>query len=170
METATVPTGVSNAEKVRWAFELINRHDVAPLKQFWTEDTVERFPDQTCHGADEIAAYFERVFVAIPDLQIEVKGIADDGVENVFVRWQLTGTHQGALMGIAPTGKQLAIDGIDHFVIRDEKVVSNFVVSDQLQYARQIGMMPEDGSGADRALKGLFSARTNLARKLRGRG
>jgi hypothetical protein len=51
--------------------------------------------------------------------------------------------------------------------VRDGKVVSNFVVFDQLQYARQIGMMPPDGSTTDRAMKGVFNARTKLARQLK---
>jgi hypothetical protein len=70
---------------------------------------------------------------------------------------------------VAPTGKALAIDGIDHFVVRDGKIVSNFVVVDQLQYARQIGMMPPDGSAADKAMKSVFNARTKLAEKLKRR-
>lgn len=81
----------------------------------------------------------------------------------------MTGTHSGPLLGVEPTGKALAIDGIDHFVMRDGKVVSNFVVVDQLQYARQIGMMPPDGSAPDRAMKGVFNARTKLAQRLKRR-
>jgi len=46
-------------------------------------------------------------------------------------------------------------------------VVSNFVVVDQLQYARQIGMMPPDGSAADRAMKAAFNLRTKVAGKLK---
>lgn len=163
---ATPPTKVSNAELVRWAFEMLNQHDVAPLKELWTEETVERFPDRTCRGPEEIAAYFEDTIAAVPDFHIEIVGIAEQG-EDVFVQWHMTGTHAGTFLGIAPTGKSLAIDGIDHFVLRDGMVVSNFVVSDQLDYARQIGMMPTDGSGADKAMKAAFNARTKLARRLR---
>jgi hypothetical protein len=52
-------------------------------------------------------------------------------------------------------------------VIRDGKVVSNFVVFDQMQYARQLGMMPPDGSGADKAMKTAFNARTKLVERLK---
>ena len=72
------------------------------------------------------------------------------------------------LLGIEPTGKKLAIDGMDHFVLDgDGKVVSNFVVVDQLEYARQIGMMPPDGSAADKAMKAAFNVKTRLAEKLK---
>jgi steroid delta-isomerase-like uncharacterized protein len=166
MAIATAPTNVSNAELIRWAFEILNRHDAATLAQLYTAETVERFPDRTCHGGEEIVAYFEDVFAAIPDWNIQIVALAEQG-EDVFVQWHMTGTHSGALLGIAPTGRALEIDGIDHFVVRDGKVLSNFVVIDQLQYARQIGMMPPDGSAADRAMKSAFSAKTKLARRLK---
>ena len=156
----------SNAELIRWAFEILNRHDPGSLAQLYTAETVERFPDRTCHGGDEIVAYFEDVFAAVPDWNIQVVGLAEQG-EHVFVQWHMTGTHSGPLLGVAPTGRELAIDGIDHFVVRGGKIVSNFVVVDQLQYARQIGMMPPDGSPADRAMKSGFNAWTKLAGRLK---
>jgi steroid delta-isomerase-like uncharacterized protein len=160
------PTEASNADLVRWAFDRLNEHDVNPVKQFWTADTVERFPDRTCHGADEIATYFEEVFRAMPDFHMDVISVAEQG-DDVFVHWHLTGVHRGPLVGIEATGRMLSIDGMDHFVFRDGAVVSNFVVFDQMQYARQIGMMPADGSAADKSLKMAFNARTRLVAKLR---
>jgi steroid delta-isomerase-like uncharacterized protein len=161
MTTMSPPVEATNSELARWAFERVNEHDVTPLKQFWTADTVERFPDRTCRGPEEIARYFDDAFAAIPDFHMEILAIAEQG-EDVFVRWRLTGTHRGRLLGIAPTGKKLTIDGVDHFVIRDGVLQSNFVVFDQMQYARQIGMMPPDGSTADKAVKAAFNARTRL--------
>jgi predicted ester cyclase len=166
MTIASPPANASNAELIRWAFEMLNQHDVAPLKQFWTNNTVERFPDRTCRGTDEIARYFEDAFAAIPDFHMEVLAIAEQG-DDVFVHWRLTGTHDGPLLGIEPTHKPLAIDGMDHFVVGDGSVVSNFVVFDQMQYARQIGMMPQDGTAADKAVKSAFNARTKLTAKLK---
>jgi limonene-1,2-epoxide hydrolase len=148
MTTISPPANASNAELVRWAFETLNSHDLSALRQFWTSDTVERFPDRTCRGTDEIAAYFEEAFKAIRDFHMEVIAIAEQD-DDIFVHWRLTGVHDGPLLGIAPTHKPLAIDGMDHFVIGDDGVVkSNFVVFDQMQYARQIGMMPPQDSSA----------------------
>ena len=167
MTATTAPENATNAELIRWAFEMLNRHDVSVLKQYWSAETVERFPDRTCRGPEEIARYFEEAFAAIPDFHMDIVAVAEQD-ENVFVHWRLTGTHLGPLQGIQPTGKKLEVDGIDHFVIRDGQVSSNFVVFDQMQYARQIGLMPPDGSVADRALKAAFNARTKLASRKRG--
>lgn len=121
---------------------------------------------RTCEGAEEIAAYFENLFTAIPDWSLEIVGIAAEG-EDVFIQWQATGTHDGRLMGIEPTGKRIAVEGIDHFIVRDGRMVSNFIVVDQMEYARQLGMIPPDGSAADRGMKAAFNLRTKLARGLR---
>jgi steroid delta-isomerase-like uncharacterized protein len=166
MAIAPPPTGVSNGELIRWTFEQINRHDVSALKQFWGADTVERFPDKTCRGTDEIVRYFEDTFAAVPDMRLEVISIAEQG-DDVFAHWRLTGTHLGTLHGIEPTGKPVAVDGIDHFVMRDGNLVSNFVVFDQMQYARQLGMLPPQDSRADRAMTAAFNVRTKLAKRLK---
>jgi len=163
---ATPPVDATQGEMVRWAFEQLNRHDVSALRSFWNDETIERFPDRTCRGADEIVAYFEDAFAAITDFHMEVLAIAEQD-EDVFVHWRLTGVHDGPLLGIEPTHKPVAIDGMDHFVIRDGEVISNFVIFDQMQYARQLGLMPADGSATDKALKGAFNARTKLAAKLK---
>jgi steroid delta-isomerase-like uncharacterized protein len=168
MALATPPTGVSNAELIRWSFEQLNRHDLAALRAIWSADIVERFPDRTCHGVDAVAGYFEVSFKALPDMRIEPVSIVEQG-EDVFVRWRLTGTHQGPVQGIEGTGKSIEVDGIDHFVVRDGRIVSNFVVFDQMQYSRQLGILPAQDSVADKAMKSAFNARTKLARKLKER-
>jgi steroid delta-isomerase-like uncharacterized protein len=162
------PTDVSNADLIRWSFETINRQDLPALKQIWADDIVERFPDETCTGIAEVAAHFENLFSAISEWRVEVIGLVEQG-EDVFVRWRLTGVHTGVLLGVAPTGKPLTVDGMDHFVMRDGKVASNFVIYDQMEFARQVGMMPPDGSAVDKGLKAAFNGRTKLVEKLKQR-
>jgi predicted ester cyclase len=167
MATVAAPSETaSNAELIRWAFDILNTHDIAPLKPYWTQATRERFPTETCVGPDAIGAYFEAAFAAVPDFDIEIIGLAEQGAD-VFVQWRITGTHSGAAWrGIAPTRRAIELDGIDHFVVREGKIESNFVVFDQLQFARQIGMMPLDGSAADRGMKAAFNAKTRLLRRI----
>lgn len=75
--SAASPTGTSGVELVSRIFELINSHDVATLKeQVWTHEMVQRFPDRTCHGPQELAEYFETLFAAVPDLRMEILSLA----------------------------------------------------------------------------------------------
>ena len=58
------------------------------------------------------------------------------------------------MLGIAGTGRSIALDGIDHFVCGEATVITNTVVFDQMAFARQVGLLPADRSATDRALKG----------------
>ncbi len=169
MAAIALPPNASNAELIRWAFDVINSHDISPLRAHWTPETVERFPDRTCRGAEEIAGYFEGLFAAVPDVHMEILQMAAEG-DAVFVRWHLTGTHTGTAWAvIEPTGKRIELDGIDHFTVRDGAVVSNFVVFDQMEVGRQFGLLPPDGSAPDRAMKAAFNAKTRVAEAVRRR-
>jgi hypothetical protein len=64
-EVQAVPVDVTSTELMHWVFERVNAHDVASLRAFSTDDTVDYFPDATCHGADEVAPYFSDKFAAI---------------------------------------------------------------------------------------------------------
>ncbi|WP_231869068.1 ester cyclase [Rhodococcus opacus] len=78
---------------------------------------------------------------------------------DVLVHWHLTGRHVGTFVGIAAAGRRIEFEGFDHFVIADGKVVTNMVRYDQMEFARQIKLLPPDGSIADRALKAAFNAK-----------
>jgi predicted ester cyclase len=169
MAIANPPTGVSNADLIRWAFERLSARDAGSLAQsIWDEHTEVRFPDRTCRGREEISAFFEETFAAVDGFKIEAVGLAEQGDE-VFVRWRTTGTHTGRIFGLDATGKALELDGMDHFTLRDGRVVTNFVIYDQMQFARAIGLMPPDGSAPDRALKAAFNAKTRVAKEIQAR-
>jgi steroid delta-isomerase-like uncharacterized protein len=168
MAVATPPANASNAELIRWSFEQLNRHDGAALREIYSADVVERFPDRTCHGVDAVVGYLEETFAALPDLRFEAISIVEQG-EDVFAHWRLTGTHTGPVQGIEGTGKAIELDGMDHFVLRDGRIVTNFVVFDQMQYSRQLGILPSQDSVGDKAMKSAFNLKTQLAKKLRER-
>ncbi len=160
------PVDATSTELLRWVFERINAHDLASLRPFWTEETVEYFPDATCRGADAVAAYFVDKFAAIEGFHLDVVAIAESG-DDVLVHWRMTGRHTGTLLGVAGTGKVLRLDGSDHFVLRDGTALTNTVVFDQMAFARQVGLMPPDGSAVDTALKSAFNAKTKAVQALR---
>lgn len=162
-------TDKTNAELVRWAVERVGAQDLETARTAWAAGVVLRFPDRVCNGADEAAAYFADLYTAIDDFRLEVITVAEAGAD-VFVHWRMTGRHTGPVVGVAGTGRQLEIDGIDHFVVRDGRIVSNFVVFDQMQFARQVGLLPPDTSRADRVLKAVFNARTKVVDAVTKRG
>jgi len=163
--TAKTRTPVELAQEVFGT--TLNQRDADALVPYWHEDIVEVFPTGTLHGRDQVRDYFAETFAAIPDFHMEAEHIAGDD-EIVFVKWHLTGTFSGApWMGIDPTGSSVELDGMDCFTVRDGLVVHNHIVYDQLSFARQIGMLPAQGSGADRAMTKSFNLKTRLRDRLR---
>lgn len=160
----TPPAGGTPGALVRWCLDVINSHDAASLRQAYAPGVRARFPMRTVRGADELVAWWASVFAAVPDLTMTIEGMAEQGEGRsgeVFLRWRLTGHHTGGdWEGIAPSGARLDLDGMDHFVVEDGHVASNFVVFDQMQFARQIGLLPADGSRLDVGLRTAFNALT----------
>lgn len=164
--TRSTQAPASKADLVRQAIDALNRHDVAAARGAWAESAVWRVAGETYRGPHEIAGYFEQMFAAMPDWHLEVLATGEQDTD-VFVHWRLTGHHAGAFDGIEPTGKPISLEGIDHFVLDGDRIASNTIVFDQLEFARQIGMMPAAGSTAERLTKAMFNVRTKALARLR---
>jgi steroid delta-isomerase-like uncharacterized protein len=117
------------------------------------------------HTRDEVIAWFRRLFVAVPDLHMEVEDVAiagEPGRERVTVRWRITGTFSGGpYLGIEPTGRRLDLRGVDLIDVEDGRIAGNHIYYDQLTFARQTGMLPPEGSVAG----GLMTSAFNLVTK-----
>ncbi len=60
-------------------------------------------------------------------------------------RWTARGTHQGELMGIAPTSNEVTFTGIEVLRIAEGKVVERWAETNDLEVMQQIGAIPEPG-------------------------
>jgi predicted ester cyclase len=78
---------------------------------------------------------------AFPDLRVVFVDQVANG-DKVASRVAMSGTHQGELAGLAATGKEIAIDGINIIEVSGGKIVAVWGVSDQLRMMRQIGAIP----------------------------
>ena len=86
---------------------------------------------------------------AFPDMQPTVLGSFLDG-DTVITQWRMIGTHQGALMNIAPSGARCTVEGITIGKFRSGKLVEEWTQWDGLGLLRQIGAAPslQPGAGA----------------------
>ena len=75
---------------------------------------------------------------AFPDLQFTIEDLIADG-DKVATRWTARGTHEGELMGIAPTGKPFRVSGITIDRINDGKVVEEWEQFEALSLLQQLG-------------------------------
>ena len=152
-------------EKVRSYFDAMDRRDAGAMASHWREDGVEDVvPVGVMRGRDELSAFFASMFAAMPDARTTVTRLVA-GEQSCAVEWRIEGTFNGApYMGLEPTGKHVEIRGFDLIEVEDGELVSNTAYFDGAAFARQIGLLPPDGSGADRAMKSAFNALTKLRR------
>jgi steroid delta-isomerase-like uncharacterized protein len=154
-------------EKARSYFDAMDRRDAAAMTAHWREDGVEDVvPVGLMRGREELRDFFASMFAAIPDARTTVTRLVA-GEQSCAVEWRLEGTFDGApYMGIEPTGKHVELRGLDLLELEDGELVSNTAYSDGAGFARQIGLLPPDGSSADRAMKSAFNALTKARRAL----
>ena len=78
---------------------------------------------------------------AFPDRRFVVEDMIADG-DKVSARFTMRGTHKGEFRGIAPTGKEVTMTGIDIIRLTEGKMVEDRVEVDQLGMMRQLGVVP----------------------------
>lgn len=94
----------------------------------------ERSPEDTKQFVDTYRSAF-------PDGHAVVEDLISEG-DRVAYRWTYRGTHQGELVGISPTGKQVTITGITINRISGGKIEEEWNNFDRLGLMRQLGVIP----------------------------
>lgn len=124
-------------------------------------------------SAADIKAFFNSQYAAFPDWKFEILELAASG-KNAACRWRVTGTFlgPGRFQGLAPTGGSIEMEGCDMLRVEDGQIVENNAYTNGAIIAQQLGLLPAQGSTADRVMTGAFNAKTAAAdalRKLRER-
>lgn len=145
----------------------LNRRDFSSAT-YWGPDTIYNIASVgVFRGREQITGYFEEMLAAMPDLVVEVERTVEDG-EVVVVQWNAAGTFGGAaLQGFAPTGGRLIFRGCDVIDWDGEQIRTNNVYADGAHMARQIGVLPPQGSLGERTMQRAFNAQTRMKRRLR---
>ncbi len=101
-------------------------------------------PGEDQRGPEPTKQVASGVIAAFPDRRITHEDTLAEG-DKVLIRWSLTGTQEGELMGIPPTGRQVTLTGFDLFRIEGGKIVEMWQEADQLGMMQQLGVVPEPG-------------------------
>ena len=104
-------------------------------------------PDQVS-GVEDLKHFFAMLHSGFPGFQTTIEDLLSEG-DKVVLRFTFHGTHQGEFMGIAPTGKQVTMAGIDIFRIADGKIVEMWNQEDVLGMMQQLGAIPEPGQSEE---------------------
>ena len=100
---------------------------------------------------------------------------SEDGVEDInvvasdrqaAVEWRTVGTFTGEpFEGVEATGGRLELRGLDLLEIENDRILKNTAYYDGAAFMRQLGMLPPQDSGPERAIKSAFNA-VNKAKRV----
>ena len=102
-------------------------------------ELVERLHAELLGSRD--LAVLERFFAtfqaAFPDATVRVDEVVADG-DRAAVATTIEGTHDGELLGIAPTGRRVSVCGIDLVRVAGGRIVEHRGLTDTVGLLRQL--------------------------------
>jgi ketosteroid isomerase-like protein len=127
----------ASKQLARGCFEAFLAKDVAWFKEhiepgFRRHDPGLPFEVVGPQGVERLA---DALLPALPDIE----DVVAEG-EKVLVRLTIRGTHQGELLGIAPTGRAVEVAVLDLFHVRGGKLVEHWALLDNLGLLKQLGV------------------------------
>ena len=128
---------------LRFIEEGLNKSNTALIDEIYSADYVGHDPERP---APRIIADLRQVMTGVlgkvfADHQYSVERLVAEG-DLVAWHWTFRATHQGEIMGIPATGKQISFGGINIFRIENGKIVEDWVYRDTLGMMRQLGALP----------------------------
>lgn len=110
------------ATVIRWFEEVWNERRDATIDELLAETSVCHAESGPIVGPGQFRmAMYIPFLAAFPDLQVTVEDAIAEG-DRAVVRWSASGTHQGAGLGIPPTGKRVAFRGMTWVTVADGKL------------------------------------------------
>jgi steroid delta-isomerase-like uncharacterized protein len=126
----------------RFYEEVFNQKNTTAIGELFDPNLVDHsLPPGLPEGIEGARQLFSMFQEAFPDLHFTVEDIIAEG-DKVVARLTVQGTQQGALMGIPPTGKRVAITATDIVRIAGGKIVDIWANFDQLGMLQQLGVVP----------------------------
>lgn len=122
--------------------EAVNSGNLNELHHVFAPNVIDRDPDPNQgSGPEGFIRFFTGFRAAFPDLHISVEQLVADE-DHVAIAYTITGTHQGDLMGIPATGRQIKARGVQVARFENGLIVERWGSSDQLGILQQIGVNP----------------------------
>ena len=148
-EETSVSAEENKALARRWFEDLFNTGNLEVTDEIIAPEHVNHdptLPDIPTgpEGQKQIVNLYRGAFT---NAHISVEDQLAEG-DRVVTRWTGSGTHQGELMGVAPTGNQVRITGITINRVSGGKIVESWSNYDALGMMQQIGAIPEPGQAA----------------------
>jgi len=121
-----------------------NQGNTAVFDELLAADYLDHDPSGPVHGPEGFKQLYATYRSAFPDTHLTIEDQIAEG-DKVVTRWTGTGTHQGPLLGMAPSGKRVRIMGMTITRFANGKAVEDWSNYDTLGMLQQIGALPTPG-------------------------
>jgi steroid delta-isomerase-like uncharacterized protein len=129
-----------NKAVVRACFDEASKGNFDALDEILTPGYVLH-PEEV-RGADGLAEMVARYRSALSGLRVDIEQQFTEG-DFVATRYTIRGTHDGDLMGVPPSGKDVAFAGITISRCEDGRLAEEWEITDALGLLGQVGALPE---------------------------
>lgn len=136
--------GENSAISRRFWEEVAEGRNLELAQELLSQDYLHHDPNlplEMQHGRDAYISHLPMFYAAFPDFHLTVEDMVAEG-NRVAVRWSFRGTHQGELMGLPATGRQVTASGITIQRFADGTIVEGWTNFDVLGMMQQIGAIP----------------------------
>jgi steroid delta-isomerase-like uncharacterized protein len=149
-----------------------NSRDASAMDALVTDDIVWLDPalPQPARSKADVRAFMEQSWRSFPDLRFSDSDppflVEQD--DRVAWAWRMHGTFSGAPIvppGFAATGRSFDVRGVDEWVMRDGRIARYRANYDMNDVARQLGIVPPQGSGAEKAMAALQRVQARFMRR-----
>src|SRR6266446_487321 len=137
---ATRATVGSNIELVRdYTRRVFNEHNPELAAEFVTPDVKwARRHARIYRGQRHLIALLRGFIGALPDLNAQEQDIVAHG-DTVAIRFVVEATHEGELLGIAPTGRRVRWDAVDVYRLKEGKISEEWAADDLTAILNAVG-------------------------------
>jgi steroid delta-isomerase-like uncharacterized protein len=129
----------------RFIEEVLNQGSIDSAGEFFWEDMVEQVPlPGQGPGLEGLKDVLRGMRAAFPDMHWSVEEQIAEG-DKVMTRFEWTGTHRGAFLGVPATGRAVRVWGIVIDRIEGGRIKDTRIIMDTLGLMAQIGVLPVPG-------------------------
>jgi len=121
--------------------EVVNKHNVAMIDSFASEDYIDHQYDTHFKGTrDGIKKAFADYFTAFPDMHVKANFFTCEG-DIITAQITTTGTNTGPIYGRPGTKKKFEINGVDIIRLKNGKVVEHWGYAEEGKLLTQLGLI-----------------------------
>jgi len=127
-------------EQVQKYVSIWNNEGIADLKQVFKNESKYWDAMQEGNAIDVLTESIKSTHQAFSNISFEVLTLSGAGDNQMVLEWQMTGTNTGSFFGADPTGKSIAIKGLDLITLEADRISDIRSYYDSGLFAQQLGL------------------------------